>query len=66
MKTKLSIEGMSCDHCVRAVTEALQGLSGVTKAVVTLKTKSAEVEHDGALAVESLKKAVEEAGFSAA
>ena len=50
MKTKLSIEGMSCDHCVRAVTEALQGLSGVTKAVVTLKTKSAEVEHDGALA----------------
>jgi copper chaperone len=28
---KLKIEGMSCDHCVRAVTRALEGVAGVER-----------------------------------
>jgi copper chaperone len=27
---ELAIEGMSCDHCVRAVQDALRGVPGVT------------------------------------
>jgi copper chaperone CopZ len=63
MKTVLKIEGMSCDHCVKHVTEALKGVAGVTSATVSLKDKSAQVEHDGELSLESLKAAVAEEGY---
>lgn len=66
MKTVLKIEGMSCEHCVKHVTGALEALAGVDSARVSLKTNSAEVEHDAALSLEALKAAVEEAGYEAA
>jgi copper chaperone CopZ len=63
MKTKLNIDGMSCEHCVKHVTEALEGVAGVTKANVSLASKSAEVEHGGAVTPDALKAAVSEAGY---
>lgn len=42
-KLTLSIEGMSCMHCVKSVTDALKALNGVKKAEVNLEAKSAEV-----------------------
>ncbi|MDR1412041.1 MAG: cation transporter, partial [Spirochaetaceae bacterium] len=45
MKTTLRIDGMSCEHCVHHVTEALKGVAGVSSAKVDLEKKSAEVEH---------------------
>jgi copper ion binding protein len=66
MKTTLKIEGMSCDHCVKHVTEALENIAGVTSAKVSLKDKSAQVEHGDQVTVESLKAAVTEAGYEAA
>ncbi|MDR0551287.1 MAG: cation transporter [Spirochaetaceae bacterium] len=66
MKTTLSIEGMSCEHCVKAVTEALKGVSGVKKAKVSLKANNAIVDHADGVAVDALKAAVTEAGFKAA
>ena len=36
MEKTYRIEGMTCDHCVRAVTKALEALDGVERAVVTL------------------------------
>jgi copper chaperone len=41
---RLEITGMTCDHCVRAVTEALRSVPGVTGAKVTLKPGQALVE----------------------
>ena len=35
--TELRIEGMDCGNCVRSVTEALQGVAGVSRAVVDLR-----------------------------
>jgi copper chaperone CopZ len=64
MKTVLKIKGMSCEHCVHHVKEALEGTAGVKSAAVSLKDNSAEVEHD--CPVEALKQAVEEAGYEAA
>jgi len=65
MKTKLTVDGMSCEHCVKAVTDALQAIPGVDKAKVNLKKKSAEVVHSDDVSATTLIKAVEEAGFSA-
>ena len=36
-KTHLKIEGMTCQHCVSHVTEALEGVAGVASAKVNLK-----------------------------
>jgi copper ion binding protein len=66
MKTTLKIDGMSCEHCVKHVAEALEGISGVVSAKVSLKHNNAEVEHSDQVAVETLKAAVQEAGYEAA
>ncbi|MDR1899522.1 MAG: cation transporter [Treponema sp.] len=63
MKTILKIEGMSCDHCVKAVKGALEAVAGVSSAVVSLKDKNAEVEHDAGAALDAMKAAIEEEGY---
>jgi copper chaperone len=42
----LKVTGMSCDHCVRAVTQALQNTEGVRNATVDLKGARATVDYD--------------------
>jgi copper ion binding protein len=66
MKTTLKIEGMSCEHCVKHVTEALKGIAGVSSASVSLKDKNAVVEHGDAVTPDMMKAAVEEAGYELA
>ncbi|MHB9291838.1 putative copper chaperone [Hollandina sp. SP2] len=66
MTTSLKIEGMSCEHCVKHVKEALEAIDGVTSANVKLKEKSAVVEHGDAVGLETLKAAVVEAGYEVA
>jgi copper ion binding protein len=63
MKTTLKIEGMSCDHCVRHISNALKGLEGVKSAEVDLKKKIAQVEHGEGVSLDTLKAAVSEAGY---
>jgi copper ion binding protein len=63
MKTVLNIEGMSCEHCVKHVTGALEGIAGVKSAKVNLKHKKADVNHDETVTLEALKAAVDEAGY---
>ena len=62
MKKTLSIEGMSCDHCVAHVKNALIEVAGVTKADVDLAKKSAVVE-GSSFDDQALKAAVAEAGY---
>jgi copper chaperone CopZ len=45
-KTTLKINGMSCEHCVKTVTKALEELDGVKKAQVNLKRGLAKVMYD--------------------
>jgi copper chaperone len=61
--TQLNIEGMTCDHCVKAVQGALERTPGVDKAVVDLDAGSATVE--GAAEVQQMLRAVEEEGYRA-
>jgi copper ion binding protein len=66
MKTTLKIDGMSCEHCVKAATNALQAVAGVKSAKVSLKTNSADVDHEDAVTLEALKAAVVDAGYEVA
>jgi len=63
--TELKIEGMTCGHCVRGVTQALQGVSGVQHAEVSLQEGNAIVTHDGSATLDALRAAVEEEGYRA-
>ncbi|MDR2095020.1 MAG: cation transporter [Treponema sp.] len=63
MKTVLNVEGMSCEHCVKHITEALEGIAGVKSATVNLKHKKAEVNHGGEVTLDAMKAAVSEAGY---
>ena len=60
---KLSIKGMSCGHCVTAVTNALEAVPGVTEVSVDLEAGRAEVGGDADLQV--LIDTVEEQGYKA-
>ena len=61
MKKKILIEGMSCEHCVGHVKNALEGLDGVTSVEVSLENNCAIVETTNSN--EELKEAIEEEGY---
>jgi len=63
MGITLSVTGMTCDHCVRAVTKALQAVAGAEKVVVSLDAGRARV--DGNAAATALLRAVEDKGYKA-
>jgi copper chaperone len=64
--TTLSIAGMSCGACVRHVTRALDGMTGVVHAQVDLRTNEAIVEHIPAyVQAAALIAAVGDAGYEA-
>jgi copper chaperone CopZ len=63
MKKVLRVEGMSCQHCVKHVKEALESVRGVSKAEVALEKKEAVVE-GMSLDDAALKSAVAEAGYN--
>jgi len=65
-KTKLKINGMSCQHCVKTVTDALTELPGVRRAKVNLRKAEAVVHFDASrVALPDFTKAITEAGFEA-
>lgn len=55
---KISIDGMSCENCVRHVKEALEGLAGVTGVEVSLEAGEAQVR--GEVSDEAIRQALEE------
>ncbi len=57
------VEGMTCGHCVRAVTDELSGLPGVTDVAVDLETGEVAVTGEGQLDHEAVRAAVAEAGY---
>ncbi|MBS0396682.1 MAG: heavy-metal-associated domain-containing protein [Proteobacteria bacterium] len=61
--TTIDIRGMTCQHCVKAVTRALSAVPGVTAAVVTLDPGQATVE--GTASPDALIQAVVQEGYEA-
>jgi copper chaperone CopZ len=59
-----TVYGMTCDHCVRAVTEELTALPGVEQVTVDLDRGRVEVASAGPLVLAEVRTAIEEAGYT--
>jgi copper chaperone CopZ len=64
--TPFTIIGMTCSHCVSAVTEEVCKLDGVTGVYIDLATGTATVESTGPIGQEAVAAAVAEAGYEVA
>ncbi|MFP5254757.1 MAG: heavy-metal-associated domain-containing protein [Acidimicrobiia bacterium] len=62
--TRYRVEGMTCGHCVGAVTSALAELDGVTDVSVDLESGEATVTSDRPLEEATVREAVDEAGYA--
>lgn len=60
------VSGMTCGHCVAAVTEELSGIPGVQDVQVVLETGEVTVISDAPLERGAVAAAVEEAGYQLA
>ena len=61
----LTVTGMSCSHCEKAVVDALIE-AGVATAKASAKDKNVCIEYDpGAVSMDAIKSAIAEAGFEA-
>ena len=61
-KKVLKVSGMHCEHCVKAVTEAIKKVDGAS-AKVNLSQNEAVVSYDRELDEENLKRVVKDAGY---
>jgi copper chaperone len=60
------VEGMTCDHCVNAVTEEVSAVPGVTAVDVDLASGGLTVTSTQLVDDAAVRAAVEEAGYSVA
>lgn len=63
MKKIINIEGMSCENCVKHVTESLKNINELDSVKVSLLRNAAKVESKEDVEDEKLKKAIEDAGY---
>ena len=61
-KKTVKISGMHCEHCAKAVTEAINKIDGAS-AKVKLSENEAVVSYDRELDEEQLKRIVKDAGY---
>jgi len=63
-KTIIKVEGMSCEHCVKAVTNAVNSVTGIGSVSVDLAEKTVTVEYDAAkTSLESIETEIENQGY---
>jgi copper chaperone len=62
MTIELQVEGMSCQHCVAAVTNAIREHDAAAQVNVDLTTGRVAV--DSSQSVDALKAAIDEAGYT--
>jgi copper chaperone len=61
----LSVDGMSCQHCVRTVKTSVEALKGVDGADVSLEKKLVTVAFDpGLVNLQAIKVAIEDQGYT--
>ena len=66
MLTTYTVTGMTCEHCVNAVSEELGRLDGVSDVQVDLPTGAVTVTSEQPLDEAAVRGAVEEAGYQLA
>jgi copper chaperone len=62
--TTFLVTGMTCQHCINAVTTEISGVPAVTGVRVDLESGNVTVESDGVLEAEPILEAIVVAGYS--
>jgi copper chaperone len=63
-KVTLNVQGMSCDHCVRAVEGSVGELNGVNSVKVNLKSKTVDVEFNNQeVSLDKIKETIDDQGY---
>lgn len=62
-ETNYTVTGMTCDHCVRSVTEEISEINGVSDVAVDLSTGAVTVTSTEPVHDADVRTAVEEAGY---
>ncbi|MBX6770644.1 MAG: heavy-metal-associated domain-containing protein [Chloroflexi bacterium] len=66
-KIVLDVPDVSCEHCERTITRALQSLEGVTSVRVDIPTKKVYLDYDpGRIALERISAVLDEEGYPVA
>ena len=63
MQTTINVSGMTCGHCVSAVTMELSLLASVTEVEVNLEAGQVTITSNAALDPTQLATAIDEAGY---
>ncbi len=64
MLKKIDVEGMTCEHCEKAVHDALVGQVGVDQVEVSLEEAQVIVKFkEDKISLETLKNKIKEAGY---
>lgn len=61
----ISIQGMNCGHCVKAVRSAVSSISGVISLEVAVGSAKVSYDEDK-ISLEAISKAVEDEGYKVA
>ncbi|MDT8378683.1 MAG: heavy metal translocating P-type ATPase [Desulfotignum sp.] len=64
MKTIINIDGMSCMHCAKSVTDRLNALDGIDSTQVNLEKKQAVVESNQPLDKDLITQTITDAGYT--
>ena len=64
--TSVTVTGMTCDHCVRAVHSELSRIDGVVDVAVDLGSGHVDITSEGPLDPGAIEAAVDEAGYEVA
>ena len=66
VRASFTVVGMTCEHCVRSVSEELHKVPGVTDVAVDLATGTVDVTSDAPVPADQVRTAVDEAGYELA
>ncbi|OIP28606.1 MAG: mercury transporter [Deltaproteobacteria bacterium CG2_30_43_15] len=59
----LKIKGMSCNHCVKAVTKALNEIEGIKNVKVDLDKAEASYDEVKPVSMNTIRERIEKAGY---
>lgn len=59
---KLIVDNMNCEHCVKAITKAINKVDPTAKVTIDLTKKEVTIE-EGSISQEAAIKAVDDAGY---
>lgn len=59
----IKVNGMTCQHCVTAVTKALESIDGIKNVKVDLEAGTAAYDETAPADEAAIRRAIEEAGY---